>query len=338
MDAPAARGLGRYGRGVLSRRSLIVASTLAPAVGVLGSCTRAAGSSDLRLMVPNAPGGGYDTTARVVAQVLEDADLTRHVEVFNVEGGSGVAGLARIAGDPGNANLLMMMGLGVVGAVMTSRSAVGLDEVTPIARLISEPEVIAVAASSPYATFDDLLDAWTARPKLLRIGGGSSPGGPDHLCTFLLVEAAGIAATEVQYNQYDGGGPLLAALFTGAQDVAISGVGEALAQVRTGELRILAVTGERVDGLDAPTVREAGVDMDFVNWRGLVAPPLLEAGERDRLAALVTHMHSTDEWARQSRNNGWNDDLLGSEEFASFLAAEQQRVSRVLKSLGLVDG
>ena len=277
----------------VSRRGALAGLAVASAWALSG-CRSSTGPGDLRLMVPNAPGGGYDTTARVVAQVLEDAGLTGQVEVFNVEGASGVVGLARTAGERGDDELMMMMGLGVVGALLSSNAVVDLDHVTPIARLISEPEVVAVASDSTYGSLDQLLTTWRAEPGSVQVGGGSSPGGPDHLCAHLLAEAAGIEPRRVRYQSYDGGGPLLAALFTGEQDVAVSGVGEYLTQVRNEELRILAVTSsEPVPGLDAPTLRELGVDLELVNWRGLVAPPGLTTDQRSGLVDLVSRMHDT---------------------------------------------
>lgn len=317
----------------VSRRGALAGTVLGSAWAVSG-CRSTVDPGGLRLMVPNAPGGGYDTTARVVAQVLEDAELAGHVEVFNVEGASGVVGLARTSRERGDDELMMMMGLGVVGALLTSNAVVDLDQVTPIARLISEPEVVAVGSDSSYDSLDQLLTTWRAEPGSVRVGGGSSPGGPDHLCAYLLAEAAGIDPRQVRYQSYDGGGPLLAALFTGEQDVAVSGVGEYLGQVRNDELRILAVTSsEPVPGLDAPTLRELAVDLEFVNWRGLVAPPGLTADERRGLVDLVTRMHDTSQWSAQLRDNGWTDDLLAGSDFAAFLADERDRVARVLAAL-----
>lgn len=292
--------------------------------------------TDLRIMVPNAPGGGYDTTARIVAQVLEDEGLTDHVEVFNVEGASGTVGLARTAHETGNADLLMMMGLGVVGALVENQADVGFDQITPIARLIGEPEIVAVPAGSQYGDLDALVDAWRADPRRFQVGGGSATGGPDHLAAHLLAEAVGIDPGRVDYQQYDGGGPLLAALFSGRLDFAVSGVGEAVGQIRNREVEVLAVTSEtQVEGVQAPTLRELGVDLDFSNWRGLVAPPGLTAEEEESLVALVTDLDGTDAWRAQERANGWTDAFLAGTQFGVFLEHETARVTELLAQLGV---
>jgi putative tricarboxylic transport membrane protein len=322
----------------VSRKAVLVA--LLGIALALVACSGPAGSTgdQLRIMVPNAAGGGYDTTARTMAMVLEQEGILDRPEIFNLEGASGGAGLVRTVHERGNPDLLMMMGLGVVGALATNDAAAGFDDVTPVARLLSEPEVLMVRAQSPHEHLGSLVDAWRAHPGRVVVGGGSLAGGPDHLATYLVAEALGIDPQQVRYRRYDGGGPLLAALFSGEVDVAMSGVLENIDQVRAGAVRVLAVTGaERVPGVDAPTLREAGVALEFANWRGLVAPPGLSAAQRRRLVSLVTAMHDSPSWQSAVRANGWTDDFLTGRRFGAFLAAETRRVRGVLARLGIED-
>lgn len=315
-------------------------TVLAACLIVAAACSTdlpdASSADQLRIMVPNAPGGGYDTTARIAARVIDEEGIAERPDIFNLEGASGAVGLARTAHERGNPDLLMMMGLGVVGALHTTDTAVRLDQVTPIARLLSEPEVVMVRSGSRFRSVTDLLRAWRAHPGRIRVGGGSSPGGPDHLATHLLAQAVGIDPTRVSYRVYDGGGPLLAALITNQVDFAVSGVGENADQSRAGAVRILAVTGDRrVPGLGAPTLREEGVDFEFSNWRGLVAPPGLTAQQQERLVSLVTRMHASPSWATARRANGWTDDFATGEQFGSFLAEQSRRVGALLTRLGV---
>lgn len=310
-----------------------VGLALLPATGCTGTAPDP--GTGLRVMVPNAAGGGYDTTARILARVVEDEGIAVRPEVFNLEGASGVVGLARTVHERGNDDLLMMMGLGLVGAVYTNDSPAGLDEVTPVARLLSEPEVLLVSNDSPHRDLAQLVQAWRRDPDRLVVGGGSLAGGPDHLATHLVADAVGIDPRAVRYRQYDGGGPLLAALFAGRVDVAVSGVLENIEQVRTGAVRVLAVTGRgRVPGVDAPTLREAGVPLVFANWRGLVAPPGISRDARRRLVGLLDQVHDSPSWRAAVRSNGWTDDYLTGREFGAFLAEESTRVRRLLVRLG----
>ncbi len=290
----------------------------------------------LRFMVPNTPGGGYDITARTAAKNAEDAGLTHNIEVFNLPGAGGTVGLTRLVGEHGNGKLAMSMGLGVVGAVHTNKSPKTLGDTTPIARLTEEQDIVVVAKDSPYKTIDDLLAAWKKNPAKLPVGGGSSPGGPDHLAPMLMAKAAGIEPKTVNYIPFDGGGELLASILGNKVAFGVSGVGEYLDQIKSGELRLLAVTGpQRVKGLDAPTLREAGLDTDFTNWRGIVAPPGLTDAERDKLVTLVEKLHASPEWQESMKKNGWDDAFLTGEKFGDFLDEQDKSVDSVLKELGL---
>lgn len=290
----------------------------------------------LRFMVPNTPGGGYDITARTAARNAEDAGLTHSIEVFNLPGAGGTVGVTRLAGEHGNGKLAMSMGLGVVGAVHTNKSPKTLADTTPIARLTEEQDIVVVAKDSPYRTIDQLITAWKKDPGKIPVGGGSSPGGPDHLAPMLMAKAAGIAPKQVNYIPFDGGGELLASILGNKVGFGVSGVGEYLDQIKAGELRLLAVTGpERVPGLDAPTLREAGLDTDFTNWRGIVAPPGLSDTERDKLVALLRELHDSKQWQDSMKKNGWDDAFLTGDAFGEFLEAQDDRVATVLKELGL---
>ncbi|MFJ8086532.1 Bug family tripartite tricarboxylate transporter substrate binding protein [Streptomyces sp. NPDC096205] len=290
----------------------------------------------LRFMVPNTPGGGYDITARTAAKNAEDAGLTPGIEVFNLPGAGGTVGLARLVSEHGNGKLAMSMGLGVVGAVRSNHAPKTLADTTPIARLTEEQDVVVVAKDSPYRTIGDLVDAWRANPGKLPVGGGSSPGGPDHLAPMLMAQAAGISPKQVNYIPFDGGGELLASILGNKVAFGVSGVGEYLDQIRAGELRLLAVTGpERVPGLDAPTLKESGYDVTFTNWRGIVAPPGLSDAERDKLTRLIEELHASPQWRQSLKQNGWDDAFLSGERFGAFLDAQDKRVVSVLKELGL---
>ena len=308
-----------------------------PAVGGLtggGDGTQLRG---LRFLVPNSPGGGYDITARTAAKAMEDAGITGAVEVFNLPGAGGTVGLGRTVNESGNDRLVMSMGLGVVGSVYTNDSPATLADTTPIARLTQETEIVVVGKDSPLRTFDDLVAAWKADPGAVPVGGGSSPGGPDHLAPMLMAEGVGIDPRTVNYVSYDGGGELLAAVLGGKVAFGVSGLSEYADQIEAGELRVLAVTAaQRVPGVDAPTLKEAGVNVEFANWRGIVAPPGLGDEGRAELVAAFTALRESPEWAEALERNGWQDAFLPGDEFAGFLRSENDRVAGVLRNLGLV--
>ena len=292
--------------------------------------------SGLRVMVPNSPGSGYDVTGRAWAQVLEDEELASSIEVFNLEGAGGTVGLQRLVSEEGNDKLLMQMGLGVVGAQFSNQSEATLDQTTPIARLIEEAEAIVVPADSPFQSIDDLVTAWKADPGNTPVGGASNPGGPDHLTPMLLAQEVGVTPTDVNYVAYDGGGELLAGILGGDIDFAATGIGEVTESAAAGDIRILAVTTEEpVEGVDAPTLTDEGIDLTFTNWRGIVAPSGLDDEQTQAFIDMVTEMHDSDAWQQVLEDQGWTDSFVTGDEFASFLGDESDRVEGVLTDLGL---
>ena len=318
--------------------ALLVALALAV---VASGCGVTRGSDDpsnrrLRMMIPNSVGGGYDLTGRAAARAMEDNDLTGRFEITNVQGASGTVAMQRLVNEHGADDLMMIMGLGVVGAVYTNKSSATPLKMTPIARLVEEQEGILVPADSPFETVDDLVEAWREDPGGLTVGGGSSNGGPDHLFPMQLADTIGVDPKQVNYISYDGGGPLTTALLGAKIDVGMSGLGEFEGQIKDGKLRVLAVSGaERLDGIDAPTLTESGVDLVFTNWRGVLAPPGISDSQRDYLTDLLTEMHDTAEWKDALEANGWTDNFATGKEFEDFLAEQDDRVADTLKELGL---
>ncbi|HEV2896057.1 MAG TPA: tripartite tricarboxylate transporter substrate binding protein [Actinomycetota bacterium] len=325
-------------------RPLLVALALALAASACGDSGGGSGGggggggqvTGLEILVGTAPGGGFDQTARVAAKAMEDANLARNVQVQNLAGAGGTIALQRLVNSKGNGDLIQQMGLGVVGSVFTNKSEATLDQTTPLARLTEEPEIVVVAKDSPYQSFDQLLTAWKADPGKVSVGGGSSPGGPDHLAPMLMAKTAGIDPKEVNFVSFDGGGELLAAVLGNQVGFGVTGVGETKDQIEAGEIRALAVTSaEPVEGLDVKTLKEQGVDLEFTNWRGWVAPPDLQGGDKEALIELVTKLHDSQEWKDALTQNGWTDAFITGDEFGTFITSENQRVGDVLSELGL---
>ena len=290
----------------------------------------------LRLMIPNSPGSGYDTTGRAVAQVMEDEKIAESIEVFNLEGAGGTVGLQRLVNEEGNADLLMQMGLGVVGAQFSNQSEATLDQTTPIARLIEEAEAIVVPADSKFQSMDDLVKAWSANPGDTPVGGASNPGGPDHLTPMLLAQEVGVTPADVNYVAYDGGGELLAGILGGDVAFAATGVGEITEAAASGDVRVLAVTTEEpVEGVDAPTLTDEGIDLTFTNWRGVVAAPGITDEEAQRFVDAFTEMHDSDAWKQVLEDQGWADSFVTGDDFSEYLQSESERVEGVLSELGL---
>lgn len=292
----------------------------------------------LSIMAPAAPGGGWDSTARALQKASDDAGLAGDgVEVFNVAGAGGTVGLAQFVeqakGDP---HSLMVMGLVMVGAIRTNEAPVDLSQVTPIASLTAEWEAIAVKADSKYQTLGDLVADFKADPTSIAWGGGSA-GGTDQILVGLVAKAAGVDPAGINYVAYSGGGEALDGILSGAVTAGVSGASEFADQVAAGAMRYLAISADApVAGIDAPTIKDSGLDVVLANWRGIVAAPGLDAAQRDAVVAYVTALHDSDAWKAALEANGWTDFFQAGDAFDAFLADEIVRVEGVLKDIGLI--
>lgn len=293
---------------------------------------------NLRLIAPAAPGGGWDQTARAMQQVLQRIGVAGVAPVENIPGAAGTIGLARfISAERGNPDVVMLSGLIMLAAIVTHRSPVTLREVTPIARLIGEYEVIVVPAASPFRTLDDFVTAFRARPGAISWGGGSA-GGTDQILAALVADALGVTPGKVNYIAFSGGGEMLSSLLGGQLSVGVNGFAEMQPQIAAGALRPLAISSpERVAGIDIPTLREQGVNVELVNWRSLVAPPGVSPVDRRRLVAAMDVMVRSAEWRALLERYHWQDRFLTGREFEDFVTAEEARVNEILKKLGTGD-
>src|SRR5499426_318027 len=315
----------------------VMRTILAGAALVAGLEPSAFAEMGLKIMAPAAPGGGWDQTARLMQQALVAEKIARSVQVTNVAGAGGTVGIAQfVNGAKGDGNQLMVSGFVMVGAVLTNRSPVSLDQVTPIARLTEETQVIVVPANSPIKTAKDLAEAVKKDVSKVTWAGGSA-GGIDHIMAALFAGTAGADASKVNYIPFSGGGESLAAILGGKVTAGISGYGEYEGQIKSGKLRAIGVTSpQRLPGVDIPTFKEQGVDLVITNWRAVMAPPGITAEQKKALGDAIEKMAKSAAWKDILKQKGWDDAYLPADAFAKFLKDEQARVNTVLKSVGLV--
>src|ERR687894_2769503 len=201
------------------------------AAAVLGLATSAMAQAELKIMAPAGPGGGWDQTARSMQQALTQSGTVKNVQVTNVPGAGGTIGLAQfVNGAKGDGGQLMVNGYVMVGAILTNKSPVSLDQTTPIARLTAEYEAIVVPADSPIKNAKDLAAAVKADPAKVTWAGGSA-GGVDHIAAALFAKEVGADPTKINYIPFSGGGEALAAILGGKVTAGISGYGEFEGQI-----------------------------------------------------------------------------------------------------------
>ena len=289
----------------------------------------------LRIIAPAAPGGGWDQTARVMQQVVQQTGIVRTAPVENIPGAAGTIGLARFIGsERGNGDAVMISGLIMLGGIVTDRSPVTLHDVTPIARLTGEYEVIVVPAESPFRSLQDFLAAFKAHPEAISWGGGSA-GGSDQILAGLIADAVGVAPRRINYIAFSGGGESLSAIVGNQVSAGVNGLAELLPQIEAGTVRALAISSaERLPGVNVPTLKEQGVDVAFENWRSVVAPPGISVADREKLEQAVAAMVHSQPWQDALTRYRWIDRYLEGEPFARFVDSEEARVRDILRKFG----
>lgn len=315
----------------------ILARWVACAGMALSAVSLPALAADYKIIVPAAPGGGWDQLGRAVGQSMQAAKLADKVQVSNAGGAGGTIGLAQlINGNKGDGGTLMVSGKGMVSAVYINKSPVTLSNATPIARLTGEYEVLVVPASSKLQNVADLVAMYKANPGSVSWGGGLA-GGVDQLTAGMIVQAVGGELGKFNYVAFNSGGEVLAQTLGGHITVGLGGYNEFAAQIAAGKLRALAITSDkRLAGVNIATLKEQGVNVEFVNWRGLMAAPGISDAQRQALVKAVSDMAKSDAWKSTVQKNEWLDLFMAGDEFKAYVEAEQKAVLKTVTDLGLV--
>ncbi|WP_077965572.1 Bug family tripartite tricarboxylate transporter substrate binding protein [Ensifer adhaerens] len=319
------------------RNFLKIAIGLAALTGAaLQAGASTAGDLELTITAPAGAGGGWDSAARSLQEVMMATGEARSVQVVNVPGAGGTVGLAQFVGSAqGSSDQLLVAGITLVGASISNASPVDLTQVTPIARLTGDPLVIVVPKDSPIKSIEELLAA-VKKDVATTIWVGGSAGGADHILAALVTKAAGADPSKINYVAYSGGGEALAAMLGGQATAGVSGYGEWEGQIKSGDLRALAISyPEPIDGIEAKPLKVQGLDIELVNWRGIFAGPNVEGKDLEALKAAVDNTVKSQQWKDLIKARGWSDYYAPADEFKGFIASETDRVRTILTSIGL---
>ena len=293
-----------------------------------------AAQPSLKMMIPANPGGGWDQTGRNLAVAMQSAKLVSGVQFDNKGGAAGTIGLAQfVNSSKGDPNAVMIGGMVMVGGIILNKSPVHLSQVTPIARLTSEWEVIVVPANSPHKTMGDLVKALKENPGKVSWGGGSA-GGTDHILVGLIAKEVGVDPAKINYVPFKGGGEAIAAILGGHVTAGVSGLGEFAEQIKAGKMRALAQSSpQKLEGI--PSLKEQGINVELGNWRGIFGAPGISTAQRDALVKLVRSATETPAWKSTLEKLGWEPWFLAGDDYKKFLEDDTKRVASIIESLGL---
>jgi putative tricarboxylic transport membrane protein len=279
------------------------------------------------------PGSGFDITIRSVVDALQKEKIVNvPLPVQNRPGASGADFLAAIVEQyKGKDDQVSVTSLSMMMNQLRGKSKYGYDNVTMIARLMTEYFVVVVRADSQYRNLGDVLTAIKTDPARVPVGAAHDDEAPFDL----LVSAAGGQPSSVQYVTHEGGGDQITALNNGDISVAIGGVSEFINPVKSGSLRALGVLAEhRLPGLDAPTAREQGFDVTLSNWRGLYGPPDMPQFAVDYWQKVLGKMVESPTWQQLAERSQFTTTFMIGDEFQTFLAKTQADLKAALTDAG----
>jgi putative tricarboxylic transport membrane protein len=294
---------------------------------------------EIHFIVPGGAGGGWDGTARGTGEALTEAGLVGSATYENMSGGGGGVAIGYMIENAASLeNTLMVNSTPIVIRSLTGVFPHNFRDLTLVAGTIGDYAAIVVSKDSPINSMDDLLAAFDADPAGTPIGGGSVPGGMDHLVAAMAMEAAGRDALAVNYIAYDAGGTAMAALLSGEIAALSTGFSEAADLSNAGEVKIIGVTSDdRVPAVpDAMTMKEQGIDTSFVNWRGFFGAPGLSDEKTAQYQDAIAKMYDTPEWEAVRARNGWVNIHNPGDDFRSFLKNQEKVIGDLMKKLGFL--
>ena len=318
------------------RRDMFLKSLAAlAAAGALPVSAQTA--SAIKMMIPANPGGGWDSTGRALGKAMQDSGAAGTVTYDNKGGAAGAIGLAQfVNASKGDPNAMMVMGAVMLGGIITGKPPVGLDKVTPLARLTSEYNVFVLPANSPFKTMKDVIDQLRKDPGSVKWGGGSR-GSTEHIAAAMIARDVGVDPAKINYVAFRGGGEATAAILGGNVTVGGSGYSEFAEYISTGKMLPIGVTSAtRLKGVNVPTLKEQGINVEIGNWRGVYGAPGITPEQRKALIDALAKTYKSKAWQDAMEKNGWTPAWMAGDEFANFVDSEFASMRATMAKSGMI--
>jgi putative tricarboxylic transport membrane protein len=317
-------------------RRTFLKALLIPLVA-LAAMPAAQAADNFKIMIGANPGGGFDQTGRGLGKALQEAGVASAVTYENKGGAGGTIALAQfVNASKGDPNAMIVTGAVMVGAIVQNNPPITLSSATPIARVLAEYNVFVVPTNSPIKSMKDVVEQMKKDPGSVKWGGGSK-GSIDHISVAMIARATGADVAKINYVPFKGGGEVTAAVLGGHITVGTSGYAELEEFIRTGKMRAIGYTApSRQKGVEVPTLKEQGIDVEIGNWRGVYGAPGITPEQRKALIDAVVKATRTKGWAETLQNNRWSQSLLTGDEFAKFVDEEHARLRALMSKLGMI--
>ena len=294
-------------------------------------------AANLKMMIPANPGGGWDATGRALGKALQEAGVAASVTYENKGGAACAIGLAQFfnasKGDP---NALIVMGAVMLGGIIRNKPPVSITQVTPIARLTTEYNVFVLPANSPFKTMGEVVAQMKKDPASVKWGGGSA-GATEHIAIAMIAREIGMDPTRINYVPFRGGGEATAAILGGNVTIGGSGYSEFQPYIESGKMKAVAMTsGTRVKGINVPTLKEQGINVEIGNWRGVYGAAGISEAQKKALAEMMARATRTKSWAEALEKNNWTPAFLAGKAFDDFVDNDLASLRATMFKAGLI--
>jgi putative tricarboxylic transport membrane protein len=290
---------------------------------------------EIAFVVPGPSGGRSEVFARLMKAVIERRGWARRVGISSQPGGGGTLAIARFFA-AGRQSDLMVADPALVAVAAMDRTRPLTGGTRPLAKLAGQWEVLVASPDSSFRTFEDFAAALLRDPTGPKLGGGAA-GGPDHLLYGLTAQGLGADVRLLDYTAFADCAQAVAAILDGRMALGFGTQQDGARHIKAGRLRPLAVSSsERLPGVDAPTLIEAGVSLVYANWWGLLGSGGLGDSQRDALLDLLRSVGESAVWSQACAAHGWTPMYLAGDDFRQWLTAEASRTKQVLGDLGLL--
>lgn len=294
---------------------------------------------NVEIVVPSAPGGSNDKTARMIERIVREKRLlATTLAVVNKPGGGNALTMSYLNLHPGDAHYVMIGTPTILTNHIIGASPLNYTDFTPIASLFNEHVVFAINADSPLRSGRELAERLKKDPKAVSIGFATALGSHNHIAAGLLARAIGADVRGLKVIAFKGSSDAIAALLGGHIDLVTTAAGNVAEHVATGKLRVVGVAAnQRLPGPFAavPTWKEQGINIVFGGWRSLMGPKGMSPAQVAYWEKILSQVVATPDWKADLERNYLTDDFALSDRYKVDLKQEYADMKAVLSELGL---
>ncbi|KKI93834.1 membrane protein [Bacillus sp. SA1-12] len=288
-------------------------------------------STDVKLIAPGSEGGGWDLTARAMQDILTRENIIdENLQVVNKIGAGGELGW-KFTHNQKHDVLAVNSSLIITNHLM-GRSKLTYKDFTPLATLITEWEVVIVSKESSIKDAKSLMKNLKKQPHAYKIGVSPRLGNDDQLSFVLASKHAGVQPEELDFYVYENSDKVVEALVKKQIDVASMTLSEAKKYYDLNQIRLLVISAEeRLKELPhIPIWKEAGVDLVFEHWRGIMGPPNMTNDEIQFWDNAIGKMVRTEQWKQTLKTYIWKDFYKNSRETTEYLENQSKMYEELM--------